>query len=313
MSATSRIGAALFLVLGAVLWSACPTSPPEVPEEQADASAEAVDAGAPEPTDAATPPGEDAAQPEPSADAGPGETTDASAAGLDAAGAIDAGSSDTGPRPYEELDGLRDGDLEAALYDLVKNHTALNYDNGSKIVMTDPGGFDVIDGKVECIYSGQQFDPSQRDVEGGFNMEHSWPKSDGAGQMPAESDLNHLFPAERVINSSRSSYEFGDTDCTTGCRASAGGSKLGPVTGGTKLVFQVRPERQGDIARAHFYFAVRYKMNIPAGEEAALRRWNLADPPDDRERARNLAIEVHQKKRNPFVDRPDFVDRISDF
>jgi hypothetical protein len=227
----------------------------------------------------------------------------------------DAGepAADAGPLPYAHLDPLRESALEAALYDLVKNHTSLSYDDGSKVVMAGPGGFDVIDGKVECIYTGQLFSPNQIDREGGFNMEHSWPKSDGAGNRPAESDLHHLFPSERTINSYRSSLPFGDTPCTSDCRVEAGGSKLGMVAGGTTLVFQVRPERQGDIARAHFYFAVRYRMNIPSAEEAALRRWNLADPPDDRERARNLAIEVHQKKRNPFVERPDFVDRISDF
>ncbi|HEY3450563.1 MAG TPA: endonuclease [Myxococcales bacterium] len=221
---------------------------------------------------------------------------------------------DAGPRPYEQLETLRDEALKAALYDLVKGHTALDYDTGSKVAMTDPGGFDVVDGKVECIYSGLQFDPSQRDVSGGFNMEHSWPKSDGAGSMPAESDMNHLFPAERDINGARASYYFGDTDCTTDCLYQGGGSKLGIATGSTTLrVFQVRPERQGDLARAHFYFAVRYQMHIPDSEEAALRRWNAADPPDDRERARALAIEGYQKKRNPFVFRPDFVDLISDF
>jgi hypothetical protein len=246
----------------------------------------AADAAAEPGADASAPAGPDAASP--TWDAGiSGRDAEASAADgaveaeADAAAQpADAGAPgpDAGPRPYEDLESLRDEALKAALYDLVKGHTALDYDDGSKVVMTDPGGFDVIDGKVECIYSGQQFDPSQRDVEGGFNMEHSWPKSDGAGSMPAESDLNHLFPAERDINGARSNYPFGDTDCTQplpvpGRRLEA---RLRPGTTSTR-VFQVRPERQGDIARAHFYFAVRYQMYIPNSEEAALRRWNAAD------------------------------------
>ncbi len=237
-----------------------------------------------------------------------GERPDAATPGPDAGPA-----GDTGPRPYADIEHLSDTALITALYDRVKGHTSLDYDDGSKIVMTAPGGFDVINGKVECIYSGQQFDSNQLDKEGGFNMEHSWPKSEGAGSRPAESDLHHLFPSERGINSSRSSYDFGFTSCTTNCKAEAGGSKLGPIVGGTALVFEVRPERRGDIARAHFYFSVRYNLHIPSAEEAALRQWNVSDPPDDRERARNLAIEVHQKKRNPFVERPDFVDQIADF
>jgi hypothetical protein len=282
----SALLSCLFLWIGA-----CGPGPDE--EAIGDAGLPELDGGA----DASQPPFEDAGEQD---------------AGLPEPDAGDP-SPDAGARPYQDLESLRGPALEAALYDLVKNHISLNYDSGSKVAMVGPDGFDVIDGKVECIYSGALFNPSQLDTEGGFNMEHSWPKSDGAGSRPAESDLHHLFPAERYINGSRGNFPFGDTSCTTDCRAEAGGSKLGPITGGTSLVFQVRPQRQGDIARAHFYFAVRYQMNIPAQEEEALRRWNIADPPDDRERARNLAIEVYQKKRNPFVERPDFVDRIDDF
>ncbi len=296
------------LLLGLLLAvGACGPEQAPVGEEAADAGLDSelppVDAGALEP-DAGLEP----------LDAG---HLDAGNPGSDAgqldAGEPDAGQVDAGPLPYEDLDSLQGAALEAALYDLVKDHHSLHYDNESKVVMAGPDGFDVVDGMVECLYTGQLFFPHQIDTEGGFNMEHSWPKSEGAGARPAESDLHHLFPTERRINSLRSSHDFGDTPCTTDCRADVGGSKLGPVAGGTELVFQVRPERQGDIARAHFYFAVRYRMNIPSREEAALRRWNLADPPDDRERARNLAIEVHQENRNPFVERPDFVDRIADF
>jgi endonuclease I len=39
----------------------------------------------------------------------------------------------------------------------------------------------------------------------------------------------------------------------------------------------------------------------------------VQDPPDARERARNAAIEVAQGSRNPFVDYPHLVDRISNF
>jgi deoxyribonuclease-1 len=303
MNPTKSLRLPLFLGLLLAIGACGPEQSP-IGEEPADAGLDA------------TQPADDAGQLE--LDAGL-EPLDASESEADA-GHLDAGDSeadtgqiDAGPLPYAELDSLHGAALEAALYDLVKNHHSLDYDDESKVVMAGPDGFDVIDGMVECIYTGQLFYPNQLDTEGGFNMEHSWPKSEGAGSRPAESDLHHLFPSERRINSLRSSHDFGDTPCTTDCRADIGGSKLGPVAGGTELVFQVRPERQGDIARAHFYFAVRYRKNIPSREEATLRRWNLADPPDDRERARNLAIEVHQENRNPFVERPDFVDRISDF
>jgi deoxyribonuclease I len=78
-------------------------------------------------------------------------------------------------------------------------------------------------------------------------------------------------------------------------------------------VFEVRPLRRGDIARAIFYFAVRYQQTVAPEQEAALRSWHDADPPDATEQARNDAIAGLQKNRNPFIDRPDFVARITDY
>jgi endonuclease I len=54
-------------------------------------------------------------------------------------------------------------------------------------------------------------------------------------------------------------------------------------------------------------------MEIFHYQEQALKAWNALDPPDARERLRNDAIEALQDKRNPFIDRYDFVERISDF
>jgi endonuclease I len=219
-------------------------------------------------------------------------------------------------RPHTGIEHLRDGALRTALYDLVKNHTALGYDNAREAIFTVAGGgVDVINGQVECVYTGGKVPADGTTAPGGFNTEHSWPKSDGADKEPAKSDLNHLFPTNASANSHRGSLPYGGTDCaTTGsCTWSVGGSMIGPVLGGIGKVFQVRPERQGDIARAHFYISVRYSMAIPALEEKWLRVWNFNDPPSQLERDRASAIEALQTKRNPFVDRPDFVDFISDF
>ncbi len=306
----------------ALLLAACGDAPgtpqaPDAPDAavtDADASASWADAAvvadaalAPG-ADAALPPGADAALP-PGADAAVDPQTDA--------GGLPACT----PYPTTPLTemwasaaGLSGKQLRDALYEVVRGHHSIGYDS-AKIAMFGPVGFDVVGGTVECIYSGQQFAPEMLDkTKGGFNVEHSWPQSDGAGSNPAKSDMHHLFPAERLINSSRASIDFGETDCTgAACRIEAGGSAVGPRIGGGPMVFEVRPERRGDIARAHFYFAVRYKMAIPEEEEPVLRRWHLCDPPDDRERARNDAIEKKQENRNPFIDHPELVELVGGF
>ncbi len=219
-------------------------------------------------------------------------------------------------RPLKALENLSDGALKAALLNLVKNHKSLGYDGAKKAIFTSAGGgVDIVGGVIECLYTGTTTPPDGTMGPGTLNAEHTWPQSEGADKEPARSDLNHIFPAENSANSYRSSLPFGETDCaaSSSCSWSVGGSQIGPATGGGGKVFSVRPARRGDVARAHFYFALRYQLPIPESEEKWLRLWNQADPPDGRERDRAAAIEALQLKRNPFVDRPDFVDKIADF
>lgn len=241
------------------------------------------------------------------ADVATADGTPAADAGADARARIDAAAA------YSALDGLTDVALRQGLYELVKDHTSLGYDAARDAMFGITSQFDVHGGSLECIYTGRQVAPNGTRVPGGFNTEHTWPQSLGASQEPARSDLHHLFPVDDNINNARASFPFGDTDCTTSCSYQAGGSKLGIRTGGAETVFQVRPERRGDIARAQFYFAVRYQLNIPATVEQTLRTWSTADPVDTLEQDRNDAIEQLQRNRNPFVDRPDFIAKISDF
>ncbi|TNF26516.1 MAG: hypothetical protein EP329_21115 [Deltaproteobacteria bacterium] len=242
--------------------------------------------------------------------------------------------------PFDDLAGLTDDTLRAALLERINGQTALGYaaEGIAREVMW--AVLDVQGGRLECIYTGRTVaaenptapplgtadlpdidtTPNQdcRLPDGTadeclFNAEHSWPRSKGADSGPAESDLHHLFPAYDVANNRRSSYDFGETTCTgNACEWAEGGSELGEREDGSK-VFQVRPKFQGDVARAQFYFAVRYQKGIDPTVEATLRAWHAADPVDDMERARNDVIEDWQHNRNPFVDRPDFVDAITNF
>lgn len=216
-------------------------------------------------------------------------------------------------RPHRDIEHLTDRSLIKALSARVADHEGMGYEDARDHIFTE---LDVRGGLIECVYTGRKVRPDGTHQPDGFNTEHSWPRSDGADREPAESDLHHLFPSDADANSRRGSHPFGDTSCTgaaNDCTWDEGGSELGMVQGGRVRVFEVRPESRGDIARAHFYFSVRYDLPIPATEEVFLRRWNYQDLPTAVERDRNDDIERAQSNRNPFVDRPDFVDQIADF
>lgn len=229
--------------------------------------------------------------------------------------AIDGGPTSDGGAQWSDLEGLEGAALKAALFDRIKGHTSLGYD-GARDALLGRAEIDAINGKLECVYTGLQVSPDGTRVPNGFNTEHTWPQSQGAETEPARSDLHHLFAVEESINNARANHPFGKVSCLhgggTACSYMAGGSALGTrAAGGT--AFEVRPAKRGDVARAHFYFSVRYGIAIAADEEADLRAWNAEDVVDAWEVARNDAIEKKQKNRNPFVDRPDFVVKITDF
>ncbi len=230
---------------------------------------------------------------------------------------------------YSSLDGLSDDELLDALFTMVDGHRAYNYlgINSARTIMFSV--LDLHDGWVESIYDGSKTemprDASQAYAQG-FNTEHTWPQAQFGKQEPMKSDLHHIFPTDTSSNSSRSNYDYGWTANRDDLR-----SILGTNDGqGASKVFQVRPERRGDVARAHFYMAVRYKRQTIKGlpfdddtnsnngcinnnEEEVLREWNAEDPVDDLERERNNIIQAYQGNRNPFIDMPELVEHISDF
>ncbi len=254
----------------------------------------------------------DAALPEPLLDAGEFHIVDAEPWPEDPYEAIQQDSN----RKLKNLENLRDRQLIQALHnEASRNHSSLSYENARTKMFGTLDRDD--DGYVECIYTGQKFYVRAQSVPDSseMNLEHSWPQSDGAEGI-AKSDLHHLFPAKTEANSRRSSWPYGETPCNDEwggiCLWEEGGSQLGINRQGHRI-FEVRPEYRGDVARAHFYFAVRYEYEIEDEEEEILRKWNWQDPVDARERSRNNRIENLQHNRNPFVDRPDFVEFISDF
>lgn len=214
-----------------------------------------------------------------------------------------------------------------------------------------PGGIDVENGRIEGVYTGRSVDadttraPSQNckkldgtDFDCALNTEHTFARHflrehliDHSPEfIAAESDLHHLFPSDQIANTLRGHLEFGETDCDKqeNCKLNEE-SILGIPTGEigdtackrgaileegeSACVIQVRDLRKGDIARAQFYMAVRYRMPIGEKSKSVMRKWNEMDPPDLHEETRNDRIQAVQGNRNPFVDDPTLASKITNF
>jgi endonuclease I len=195
-------------------------------------------------------------------------------------------------------------DLKVALKSIISSgYTNLGY-NGARDKMY--GEIDNSGGKVTCVYTGREaaFTTRSGANNNSFNCEHTWPQSLFNKNEPERADIHHLFPTDVTSNSRRGSYPFGEVDNPTW---SSGGSKLG---GGK---FEPRDEQKGATARAMFYFAIRYSdySNFIDNQESVLKTWHFEHLPTTQEENRNEAIYKYQKNRNPFVDHPEFLDRIN--
>lgn len=142
------------------------------------------------------------------------------------------------------------------------------------------------------------------------NCEHTWPQSRfvrGYDSKLQKGDLHHLFPTDSKANSTRSSNDFGEVpngkNATKSCSASHSDGRY----------FEPPNFHKGNVARAMFYFAVRYNGSINSRMEKYLRKWHEEDPVDQEEIERNDAIERIQHNRNPFIDYPELVSKIKDF
>ena len=207
---------------------------------------------------------------------------------------------------YDNCRDLVNQALKDELYALTNNHTSLGYDYARKKMFSE---IDNVNGYVRCVYTGIQIKTSVIPDGNIMNTEHTWPKSLGAENEPAKSDLNHLFPTDSYTNSKRSSYHFGNVVIVDWGK---GGSFLGKDDE-NRTVFMPRDDHKGNVARAMFYFSIRYKKAIPDYEEQVLKQWHKDDPIDNAEAARNNSVSNYQKKRNPFIDHPEYVDQIEDF
>lgn len=250
--------------------------------------------------------------------------TDAGVAGrMPAGGELPGQPPGTTQGYYEPTVGRSGVDLLRSLHEVTEHyHRPLSYGEAREAMFADvedPRDTNV----VTDLYSGARISAVAglgSATKRGLSTEHVWPQSEGATEE-ARSDLHHLRPALQRLNSHRSNLPYGDVVNVEWASAPVKGvdelSVVGTNADGVK-VFSPRATMRGDLARDQLYFFTRYFGDRPAEFSLdnfrtslpTLLRWHRADPVDDAERARNDAIFAFQGNRNPFVDRPGFVDRI---
>lgn len=168
--------------------------------------------------------------------------------------------------------------------------------------------------KCECVYTGRIITGypintgTLNNAPYSMNTEHTWPQSLGATDEPMQSDLHHLYPADGATNTIRSNDPFANLSTFTWTQ---GGSKSNGSS------FEPRNEHKSNVSASLFYFGLKYNgvANVSTSwltpQESTLRGWLNNFPPNAIARKRNIDINAAQNNRNPFIDYPQFMDRIS--
>ena len=228
---------------------------------------------------------------------------------------------------YSLAEGRTGTALVQALHQIIDDQRVLGY-NAARDSMygfvDDPDNDDVI---IE-LYIGDLRDSvldRASALLADLNAEHTWPQSLGAEEDPANSDLHVIYPADETANNRRSNNPFGmvvrDTTWVSPLVTTPEEQSVLGRDAQNRVVFEPRDSKKGDIARALLYFFVRYNYQRTPSfslsnfgiEEATLLEWARLDPVDAYERSRNNLVYRAQGNRNPFVDRPDFLDAVGDF
>ncbi|MCR5308925.1 MAG: endonuclease [Bacilli bacterium] len=143
------------------------------------------------------------------------------------------------------------------------------------------------------------------------------------------------------VSSASYNYSFPERKDGNGNVAQkAGTSKLGVAKaingvsypgGSGSPVFEPDDQYKGDFARIYYYFATRYgpkgkiatqgdgarmfsndsnNFYMTAYGKALMNKWHVQDPVSQKEIDRNDGVEATQKNRNPYVDHPEWADKI---
>ena len=225
------------------------------------------------------------------------------------------------PGYYDDAELLSGNNLKNALHQIIKNHKEYSYNALRDYILRESDEDPDNSENIILLYTGRS--QNKNTFNGGvngWNREHVWAKSHGGfgTHAPAGTDAHHLRPSDVSVNSSRGNKDF-----------AVGGNAHSEATGChyTSSSWEPRDEVKGDVARMLFYMAVRYegesgepdlevvdKLSTSPeplhGKLSDLLLWNAQDAPDDFERNRNEVVYSYQQNRNPFIDHPEYVNKI---
>lgn len=262
------------------------------------------------------------------------------------------------PGYYATVDTTSAATLRVTLHAVIDDHVKYPYSSSSatdtwnvlELADEDPANA----ANVLDIYKNASY-PKAGAGNPNYDREHTWPNSygfpnDGATNYPF-SDCHGLMLADGGYNSSRGNKPY--RACPSGCiekptdvnGGTGGGTGIYPGhsnwssgVAGAAGAWETWDGRRGDVARALFYFDLRYEggahgvtgasepdlrltddealiaaSNTGANESIAymgmlsvLLQWHVEDPVDARELARNDVVYSFQGNRNPFVDHPEW-------
>ncbi len=226
---------------------------------------------------------------------------------------------------YDAAEGLNGAALKNALNDIISGHTTISYDNVTNALRSlDEDSLNT--DNVICIYTSWSY-PKTSFGNGGnqWNREHVWSKShsDFGDNPPSGTDLHHMRPEDASVNSAKNNRDFDEA-----ATQYIDGSGPTPCYYSTNI-WEPRESVKGDVARMLFYMATRYEgengevnlelvdytFSSPNNEPyyaklSTLLQWHENDPVDVWERRRNDGVYAIQGNRNPFIDHPEFVNRV---
>ena len=214
------------------------------------------------------------------------------------------------------MTGGTNGTLRQELTELIDNPKVYKYSGadtnclGYLLSTTDVDK----DGKMVLFYSQDKITPEKA---GSWNREHVWPQSLSGGLYGKEGPGADIRPTATNTNSNRGNLKYGNVNHSTATESrnkTYGTNTLsGWYEGG---YFEPLDTVKGDAARICLYMYTCYyasgklKLNNVAKDIKTLVDWSNLDLPSEQEKIRNEKVYNLQWNRNPYIDHPEWVNKI---